>query len=99
VAAVARNVGIGQIGLDQIDWFVHGRVVDTGKLVREFGFTPRSTAEAFDDFVRGHSGGGSLTADRLVSAERAILDGIRRVRAAATDGAENRRAADEEAMP
>nr|BFE67611.1 hypothetical protein GCM10020092_009120 [Actinoplanes digitatis] len=84
VAAVARNVGIGQIGLDQIDLFVHGRVVDTTRLVREFGFAPRSTAAAFDDFINGHRNGASLSADRLAAAERAILDGIRRVRAAAT---------------
>jgi UDP-glucose 4-epimerase len=81
LAGLARNVGIGQIGLDQIDLFVHGRVVDTARLVKEFGFTPRTTAEAFDDFLRGHAEG-SLTQDRLVSAERAILDGIRRIRAA-----------------
>jgi UDP-glucose 4-epimerase len=80
VAALARNVGVGQIGLDQIDLFVHGRVVDTTKLISEFGFTPRTTAEAFDDFLRGH-GNGSLNADRLEAAERAILDGIRRIRA------------------
>jgi UDP-glucose 4-epimerase len=80
-AGLARNVGIGQIGLDQIDLFVHGRVVDTSRLVTEFGFTPRTTAEAFDDFLRGHAEG-SLTHDRLVAAERAILDGIRRIRAA-----------------
>jgi UDP-glucose 4-epimerase len=84
VAAVARNLGVGQIGLDQIDLFVHGRVVDTSRLVKEFGFTPRSTEAAFDDFIKGHHNGSSLTADRLVAAERAILDGIRKVRAAAT---------------
>ena len=48
--------------------------------VDEFGFTPRSTAEAFDDFIEGHANGSSLTADRLAAAEQAILDGIRRVR-------------------
>ena len=85
VAAVARNVGVGQIGLDQIDLFVHGRVVDTSRLVKEFGFTPRTTAAAFNDFINGHRNGSSLTVDRLVAAERAILDGIRRVRAAAQD--------------
>ena len=42
VAALARNVGSAQIGLDQIDLFVHGRVVDTTELVREFGFMPRA---------------------------------------------------------
>ncbi|MFI5932694.1 NAD-dependent epimerase/dehydratase family protein [Actinoplanes sp. NPDC051494] len=83
LAAVARGVGIGQIGLDQVDLFVHGRVVDTTRLVKEFGFTPRSTAAAFDDFVKGHHNGSSLTADRLAAAERAILDGIRQVRSAA----------------
>jgi UDP-glucose 4-epimerase len=77
----ARVVGIGQIGLDQIDLFVHGRVVDTTRLVKEFGFTPRTTAAAFDEFIAGHRTGSSLTADRLAAAENAILDGIRRVRA------------------
>ncbi|BCJ53858.1 hypothetical protein Asp14428_53330 [Actinoplanes sp. NBRC 14428] len=83
VAAVARNMGVGEIGLDQIDLFVHGRVVDTAKLVKEFGFAPRSTAAVFDDFIQGHRNGSSLTADRLAAAEQAILDSIRRVRAAA----------------
>jgi len=83
VAAVARNIGIGQIGLDQIDLFVHGRVVDTTRLVKQFGFTPRTTEAAFDDFITAHRTGSSLTADRLAAAESAILDGIRRVRAAA----------------
>ena len=87
VAALARTVGVGEIGLDQIDLFVHGRVVDTTKLIREFGYTPRDTATAFDDFIRGHANGSSLTADRLEVAERAILDGIRRFRAAALERA------------
>lgn len=83
VVGLARNVGIGQLGLDQMDLFVHGRVVDTTRLIDEFNFTPRTTAEAFDDFVNGHRGGSSLTPERLASTEQAILDGIRRVRAAA----------------
>jgi len=83
--AVARNVGVGQIGFDQIDLFVHGRVVDTARLVAEFGFTPRTTEVAFADFIAGHATGSSLTADRLATAERAILDGIRRFRAAAAE--------------
>jgi UDP-glucose 4-epimerase len=89
VAALARNVGVGQIGLDQIDLFVHGRVVDTSRLVKEFGFAPRTTADAFDDFIHGHRTGRALSADRLAAAERAILDGIRRVRAAATQDQEH----------
>jgi UDP-glucose 4-epimerase len=88
VAAVARNVGIGQIGLDQIDLFVHGRVVDISRLIEEFGYTPRTTAEAFDDFIRGHANSASLTVDRLAAAEKAILDGIRAVRASTRAAAE-----------
>lgn len=85
-AALLRNLGVEQIGLDQIDLFVHGRVVDTSRLTREFGFTPRSTAVAFEEFIQAHVAGSTLTADRLAAAEQAILDGIRRVRAAAADG-------------
>jgi UDP-glucose 4-epimerase len=84
LAGVARNVGVGQIGLDQIDLFVHGRVVDISRLVAEFGYTPRTTEEAFDDFISAHTGGASLTGDRLAAAEQAILDGIRAVRGSAS---------------
>ncbi len=87
-AGLARNAGVGELGLDQIDLFVHGRVVDTTRLVDEFGFTPRSTAEAFADFVRASAGGAALGSDRLVAAERAILDTIRQVRAAAHQAAD-----------
>ena len=61
---------------------MHGRVVDTTRLVEEFGFTPRSTAAAFDDFL-ARQDGGVLSADRLAAAEQAILDAIRQVRAVA----------------
>ncbi|MCN0177945.1 NAD-dependent epimerase/dehydratase family protein [Salinispora arenicola] len=82
-AALARALGFGRYGLDQVDLFVHGRVVDTTRLEREFGFTPRSTATAFDDFIRAHRGGVVLTRERLAAAERLVLDGVRQVRSAA----------------
>lgn len=72
-ASLARAVS-----LDQLDLFVHGRVVDTTRLVREFGFQPRSTVEAFDDFVRGH--GEVLPRDAVRAAEQAILAQIRAAR-------------------
>lgn len=81
-AALARTLGFGRIGLDQVDLFVHGRVVDTSRLEREYGFTPRSTAAAFDDFIRAHHGRAVLTREQLAAAEQAVLDGIRQVRAA-----------------
>ncbi|SDY06541.1 UDP-glucose 4-epimerase [Micromonospora pattaloongensis] len=81
-AGFARSLGFGRYGLDQVDLFVHGRVVDTTRLIEEYDFTPRSTAAAFDDFIRGHAGGRVVRAEQLAAAEAAILDGIRRVRAA-----------------
>jgi UDP-glucose 4-epimerase len=79
-AAVARSFGLRALSLDQLDLFVHGRVVDTSRLSKEYGFTPRSTADAFDDFVRAHELGAVLNRDRVAAAERTILEMIRRVR-------------------
>jgi UDP-glucose 4-epimerase len=74
-ASVARVVS-----LDQLDLFVHGRVVDTSKLEAEFGFSPRPTPEAFADFLRGQRHGALLPRERVRAAERAILDQIRMTR-------------------
>ncbi|WP_232074742.1 NAD-dependent epimerase/dehydratase family protein [Phytohabitans suffuscus] len=82
-ATLAGGLRLGRYGLDQLDLFVHGRVVDTTRLVEEYGFEPRTTAAAFDDFIRRHADRSLVTADQLATAERAILDGIRRVRATA----------------
>lgn len=81
--ALARVLGFGRYGLDQVDLFVHGRVVDTSRLERKFGFTPRSTAAAFDDFIRAHRNGVLVTRERLAAAEQLVLDGVRQVRSAA----------------
>jgi len=84
---LAKGFGVGMYGFDQLDLFVHGRVVDTTRLSEEYGFTPRSTAAAFDDFISAHQGGRVLPAAQLAAAEQAVLDGIRRVRAAVGDRA------------
>lgn len=78
---LAHALGFGRYGLDQLDLFVHGRVVDTTRLVKEYGFTPRDTAVAFDDFVRANAGKEVLSGFQLAVAEQVILDRIRRVRA------------------
>jgi UDP-glucose 4-epimerase len=80
-ASVARLFGFGRYSLDQVDLFVHGRVVDTTRLTTEYGFTPRSTAAAFDDFIAGHPDRTVLGPGQLALAEQTILDGIRQVRA------------------
>jgi UDP-glucose 4-epimerase len=82
-AAAALGQGMGGMSLDQVDLFVHGRVVDISRLVREFGFTPRSTAVAFDDFIRAHEEGSVLTPARLAATEQSILDMIKSVRSQA----------------
>jgi UDP-glucose 4-epimerase len=81
VAAFAKRSGMVDFSLDQLDLFVHGRVVDNSALVREFGFEPRSSAEAFDEFVRAQEPG-PLRPQRLREAEKLILEQIRRARAA-----------------
>ncbi|MBX7265099.1 NAD-dependent epimerase/dehydratase family protein [Micromonospora sp. Llam7] len=80
--ALARTMGFGRYGLDQVDLFVHGRVVDISRLEHEYGFTPRSTAVAFDDFIRAHHGRAVVTREQLAAAEQLVLDRIRQVRAA-----------------
>jgi len=80
--SIARALGFGQYGLDQLDLFVHGRVVDTTRLVSGYGFAPRSTLAAFDDFIRAHPEGSLLGGERLAQAERGILARIRQVREA-----------------
>jgi UDP-glucose 4-epimerase len=84
-AAFVKASGMGEFSHDQLDLFVHGRVVDNRALVEEFGFRPRSTQEAFDDFVQGrrlHRPRFAALRPATISAlEMAVLDGIRRVRA------------------
>jgi len=81
MASLARRTKMVDFSLDQLDLFVHGRVVDISRLVAEYGFEPRSTAVAFDDFVRGE-GYGPLGPDAVRAAEQKILDGIARIRGA-----------------
>lgn len=90
LAGFARGIWPRNFSLDQLDLFVHGRVVDTSRLVEEFGFEPRSTADAFADFLRGQTAG-VLPNESVRSAEEAILEQIRAVRAGMSVGA---RAAD-----
>ena len=54
----------------------------TTRLVKEFGFEPRSTPEAFGEFIAAQRSGALLGADVVRAAERVILERIRQVRAA-----------------
>lgn len=79
-AAAGLSRGALDFSLDQLDLFVHGRVVDTARLVREFGFTPRTTAAAFNDFLAGTGAGGILPREAVALAELGILTAIRAAR-------------------
>jgi UDP-glucose 4-epimerase len=81
-ATAGLSRGAVNFSLDQLDLFVHGRVVDTARLVREFGFAPRTTAAAFNDFLAGTGAGGILPREAVALAEAGILQGIRAARAA-----------------
>jgi UDP-glucose 4-epimerase len=90
-AAFVKASGIGEFSLDQLDLFVHGRVVDTSRLVEEYGFRPRSTEDAFADLVRGRGltrpgAFAVVRPDTVAAVETLILDGIRAVRAATGRG-------------
>jgi UDP-glucose 4-epimerase len=72
--------------LDQLDFLVHGRVVDVRRLIDDFDYSPRSTPEAFDDFIAGHGMGAPVHAGGLDEAERllraggrAVLSGLRSI--------------------
>jgi UDP-glucose 4-epimerase len=84
LGGLTRSLGRRDFSLDQLDLFVHGRVVDIRRLVREYGFEPRPTPVAFADFLRGTGAGEVLPHDAVRAAERLILDRIRRARAALT---------------
>jgi UDP-glucose 4-epimerase len=92
VAQLARRSGLVDFSLDQLDFLVHGRVVDVRRLIDDFGYSPRSTPEAFDDFIAGHGMGAPVDAGGLDEAERllraggrAVLSGLRSMLAAKGD--------------
>jgi UDP-glucose 4-epimerase len=58
---------------DQIQFLNYGRVVDTTRLKRDFGFSPRwSTRQAFDDYVHGRGLRPVIDAARLTDLENRI---------------------------
>jgi len=85
-ARFARQLGLRDFNFDQLDLFVHGRVVDTTKLVKEFRYEPRSTGVAFDDFLRAMRGSRLLPREVIQAGEVMLLEQIRAVRARLSGG-------------
>jgi UDP-glucose 4-epimerase len=69
-ASMVRGV---DFSADQIQFLNYGRVVDTTRLKKDFGFSPRwSTRQAFDDYVHGRGLRPVLDASRLTDLENRI---------------------------
>jgi UDP-glucose 4-epimerase len=80
VAGFAKRSGMLDFSLDQLDFLVHGRVVDTSKLIEEYGFRPRRTVDAFDDFVRGHDLSSVISPDNVAAVEKLVVEQFRQAR-------------------
>jgi UDP-glucose 4-epimerase len=81
VAGIVRRAGLVDFSPEQMQFLQFGRVVDTERLRRVFGYEPRyPTRAAFDDFVAGRGLTGPLSPPRVEAAERAVRGVLERVR-------------------
>jgi UDP-glucose 4-epimerase len=80
VGRLVRRAGLVDFSPEQMRFLNFGRVVDTTRLRKDFGYTPRySTVEAFDDFVRARRLRPVLDPEIIGRAERATLAVLDRV--------------------
>jgi UDP-glucose 4-epimerase len=81
VSRIFRGARLVDFSPEQMRFLNFGRVVDIGRLSRQFGFTPRwTTTQAFDDYVRGRALRPVLSAERIESVERGVLAVARSLR-------------------
>ncbi|MGH3615428.1 MAG: NAD-dependent epimerase/dehydratase family protein [Pseudonocardia sp.] len=74
ISRIFRGAGLVDFSPEQMRFLNFGRVVDVGRLHRQFGFTPRwTTVQAFDDFVRGRALRPVIAPERIESMERGVL--------------------------
>jgi UDP-glucose 4-epimerase len=84
VSRVFRGARLVDFSPEQMRFLNFGRVVDTSRLRRQFGFTPRwTTTQAFDDYVRGRALTPVLGPERIEAAERGVLAAARTAKAVA----------------
>jgi UDP-glucose 4-epimerase len=78
VSRLIRSRGLVDFSPDQMEFLYFGRVVDTTRLKRQFGYQPVfSTAQAFDSFLAGAGIAPVITRDAVGRAEATIADGSR----------------------
>ena len=71
VAQAFRRAGMVDFSPEQMRYLQHGRVADVSRLANRFGWGPRPTAAAFDDFVQGRTG--ILAPPVITAAEERIM--------------------------
>jgi UDP-glucose 4-epimerase len=71
VAQVFRRAGLVDFSPEQMRYLEHGRVADVSRAEKEFGWVPRSTAEAMDSFVQRAPH--LLNAETIGGVERRLL--------------------------
>ena len=84
VARAFRGAGLVDFSPEQMRYLEHGRVADVSRLSAELGWSPRSTAAAFEDFA--DSRGRLVRPETVVGAEERLLDLLGARRAAALVG-------------
>jgi UDP-glucose 4-epimerase len=81
VSRIFRGARIVDFSPEQMRLLNFGRVVDNRRLRTQFGFTPRwTTAQAFDDYVRGRALRPVIDPERVESLERGLLTAVRAFR-------------------
>ncbi|MDT7577742.1 MAG: UDP-glucose 4-epimerase [Pseudonocardiales bacterium] len=81
VSRIFRGARIVDFSPEQMRLLNFGRVVDNRRLRTQFGFTPRwTTAQAFDDYVRGRALRPVIDPGRVESLERGLLTAVRAFR-------------------
>jgi UDP-glucose 4-epimerase len=78
---IVRSSRLIDFSPEELRFLNFGRVVDTGRLRRQFGFSPRwTTTQAFDDYVRGRGLRPVLEPAHIESLERNVLSMARALR-------------------
>jgi UDP-glucose 4-epimerase len=81
VSRVFRSARLVDFSPEQMRLLNFGRVVDNGRLRRQFGFTPRwTTMQAFDDYVRGRALRPVIPPAQVESLEQRMLAAARALR-------------------
>jgi UDP-glucose 4-epimerase len=78
VAQTFRRGGLVDFSPEQMRYLEHGRVADVSRLAAELDWSPRSTAEAFADYVDTRAAGRLLRPETAGYVEQRILDLVSR---------------------